>query len=251
MTVPPDSDNLFQPVNGAFLTTRWSLVVRAGESDEKTAQQAMAELCRDYWKPLFAYARRRGLSPEDAADLTQGFFLHAIDGDLIQRARAERGRFRSYLLTAMQQFFSNERRRAQTQKRGGDALTVSMDEMLEADHFPNEPADTQTPEAAFDRSWAFALLDRVFVQLGEDYAKAGRMELFEKLRPYLAGKTDLPSYETVGAELNMSAGAVGVAIHRMRKRYGELLREEVAHTVAEPDQIDSELQQLLAIVAGA
>lgn len=231
---------------GAFLTTRWSVVVRAGAGE---SQEALTQLCRDYWYPLYAFLRRRGLSLHDAQDVTQAFFLHIIGGALLTRASAERGRFRSYLLGALQNFLANEQRREHAEKRGGRETIVSIDGMQAEQRFALEPADTLTPETQFERSWAFALLERVCVRLRADYEQAGRAELFEKLQPYLAGKGQLAGYDNLGRELAMSASAVAVAIHRMRRRYGELLREEIAHTVASPDEVEEEIAYLLGVVA--
>ena len=232
--------------HGAFLTTRWSVVLRAGKDD---SQEALAQLCRDYWYPLYAFVRRRGRSMEDAQDVTQAFFLHVIEGQMLTRASAGQGRFRSYLLGALQNFLANEYRRGQTQKRGGGATLVSIDDMQAEERFALEPVDAMTPEMQFERSWAFALLERVCVRLGEDYAQAGRAGLFEKLQPYLAGKAQMAGYEELGRELAMSASAVAVAIHRMRRWYGELLRDEISHTVASPEEVEEEIAYLLAVVA--
>lgn len=238
-----------EPAGAQFRTTRWSVVLQAGEGDQPEARAALETLCQAYWYPLHAYLRRRGCDPEEARDLTQSFFLHAIDVDLIARARQEKGRFRSYLLASLQHFLAKERRREQTQKRGGGAVLVPIDALAAEERFAAEPSDPRTPEAQYERSWAFALLERVFARLGEDYARAGRPALYEKLRPYLAGKAGMPGYETLGAELGLSANAVGVAIHRMRQRYGELLRDEIAQTVASPEEVESELAHLLKVVA--
>ena len=222
---------------------------RRGEGDARTALET---LCRAYWYPLHAYLRRRGCSPDDALDLTQAFFLHIIDGDLLARADAERGRFRSYLLTALQHFMAKEHRRAQAQKRGGGAVTVSIDAGDAEERFALEPADLRTPEAQYERSWALALLERGFARLSEDYAKAGRAVLFEALRPYLAGKSGLAGYEALGATLGMGVSAVTVAIHRMRRRYGERLREEIAQTVFDTVsglRVASSVQHLYSPVA--
>jgi RNA polymerase sigma-70 factor (ECF subfamily) len=224
-------------------------VLEAGRP-EGDARAALEALCRAYWYPLHAYLRRRGCDPEEARDLTQGFFLHAMDADLIQRARREKGRFRSYLLTSLQHFLASERRREHRQKRGGGAVTVSIDAMKAEERLAAEPSDTRTPEALFERSWAFALIERVFARLAADYERMGRAEVFARLRPYLAGKDGQAGYESVGAALGMNANAVGVAIHRMRQRYGELLRDEIAQTVASPGEVEEELAHLLRVVAG-
>jgi RNA polymerase sigma factor (sigma-70 family) len=229
-----------------FLTTRWSVVLRAGAGE---SEDALAQLCRDYWYPLYAFVRRRGFSVHDAQDLTQGFFASVLDGTLLARAREEKGRFRSYILRALQHYVANEQRRNGTQKRGGGTTFVAIDQLEGEERFSLEPVETMTPESQFERSWAFALLARVMERLHEEYQLAHRPELFEKLQPYLAGKGQLAGYESLGRELAMSTSAVTVAIHRMRRRYGELLREEIAQTVSSPDEVDEELACLRGIVA--
>jgi RNA polymerase sigma factor (sigma-70 family) len=230
----------------AFLTTRWSVVLRAGtgESDE-----ALAQLCRDYWYPLYAFVRRRGFSTHDAQDLTQGFFAHVLDGTLLARAREEKGRFRSYILRALQHYVANEQRHSGTQRRGGGTTFVAIDHLEGEQRFALEPVAAMTPESQFERSWAFALLERVMEQLHTEYRHANRLELFEKLQPYLAGKGQLAGYESLGRALAMSTSAVAVAIHRMRRRYGELLRQEIAQTISSFEDVDEELVYLHGIVA--
>lgn len=231
-----------------FLTTRWTLVVQAGgESTE--AEAALAQLCRDYWYPLYAFARRRGLITQDAQDATQGFFLHLLQGGMLKRASAERGKFRTFLLGAMQHFLTNEHRDRHRLKRGGGEVVLAMDAHSAEDRFALEPADPMTPEARFDRSWAFALIERVFGRLGAEFERAGRGELFAKIRPFLAAESARPGYAAVAQELGMSASAVGVTIHRMRQRYGEILREEILHTVSAPEELDGEIAYLLEVVA--
>ena len=234
---------------GLFLTTRWSVVLRANSEEAPDAAAAMAQLCRDYWYPLYAFVRRRGYAIEDAQDLTQGFFAKVIEEMVFAKASAEKGRLRSYLLGALQNFLASEYRRAQRQKRGGGTVILSIDENEAEKRYALEPADWQTPEAQFERSWAFALLERVVVRLAADYEKAGRAALFATLQPYLAGKEGMPGYGNLGRELAMSEGAVAVAIHRMRRRYGELLRDEIAQTVASPEEAEAEFAYLLQVVA--
>lgn len=236
----------FRGAAGAFATTRWSLVLRAGAAG---SHEALAQLCREYWYPLYAFLRRRGLAVPDAQDVTQAFFVHVIDGDLLSRADAEKGRFRSYLLGALQFFLNKEQRRQQAQKRGGREMIVSFDELQAEHRYALEPADALTPETQFERSWAFALLERVGGQLRSDYERAGREVLFAKLQPYLAGGAQLTSYAELGRELAMGEGAVAVAVHRMRRRFGELLRAEIAHTVGSPEEVEEEIAYLLAVVA--
>lgn len=236
------------PPHGAFMTTRWSLVIRAGKEGEE--EGALADICRDYWYPLYAYVRRRGFPEHDAQDLTQGFFQEILAGGMLGRASEDHGRFRSYLLGAVGNFLANERRRNGAAKRGGHAVTVSLDEEAHGEErYSREPADGVTPETQFERNWAFALLERVFVRLGDEYEAAGRAPLFATLRPYLAGKDGQEGYAALGAELGMSQGAVAVAIHRMRRRYGELLRDEIARTVADAAEVEEEIAYLLTVVA--
>lgn len=243
------------PVNEAhaFQTTRWTQVLLAGSGDAGASAdagvEALASLYRDYWYPLYAFVRRRGLDHADAQDATQGFFLHLIEVGTLKRAKAERGRFRSFLLGAMQNYLNNERRRERTAKRGGGDLVFSLDADTAAARFSREPADLSTPEVQFERNWAFALIERVFRRLGEDYERAGRTPLFEALHPFLAGESARPGYEAIGSELGMSPGAVGAAIFRMRRRYGELMREEIAHTVSTPQEVEEEISHLLAVLA--
>jgi RNA polymerase sigma factor (sigma-70 family) len=238
-----------KPGSPSFPDTRWSVVLRAGVETGSDGKIALERLCRDYWFPLYAFVRRRGHSPEDAEDVTQGFMLHLIEGPLLGRADQERGRFRSFLLGALQHFLAKELRRQQTVKRGGNREIVSLDAEEGERRFAQEPADEVTPEVQFERSWAFALLERVFARLRAEYERAGRAELFEKLEPYLAGKESMPGYEQLARQIGQSPSGVGVSIHRMRRRYGELLRDEIAQTVASPAEAESELVHLMAVVA--
>jgi RNA polymerase sigma-70 factor (ECF subfamily) len=238
-----------QPGSPVFPDTRWSVVLRAGLEAGGEAKAALERLCRDYWFPLYAFVRRRGYSPEDAEDVTQGFMLHLLEGPLLGRADRERGRFRSFLLGALQHFLAKEIRRQQTIKRGGGREVFSLDAEEGERRFAQEPADEVTPEVQFERSWAFALLERVFARLREEYEQAGRAELFEKLQPYLAGKENMPGYEHLARQVGLSPSGVGVSIHRMRRRYGELLRDEIAQTVSTPQEAEEELGHLMAVVA--
>jgi RNA polymerase sigma-70 factor (ECF subfamily) len=233
----------------AFPTTRWSVVQRADSDGDDAARTALAELCSAYWFPLYAFVRRRGFTPHDAQDFTQGFFLQLIEGGWLNRADADRGRFRSYLLGALGHFLANGQRRQQTIKRGGEMQFVSIDELQSEGRYELEAAYAVTPEMQFDRSWAVALLERVLARLATDYEKAARPELFATLQPYLAGKAGAPDYDEPARTLSMSRGAVTVAIHRMRRRYGELLRDEIAQTVASPEEVEAEIAYLLRVIA--
>lgn len=234
---------------GVFPSTRWSLVQRADSEGDDAARTALAELCGAYWFPLYAFVRRRGIPSHDAQDFTQGFFLQLIEGGWLNRAQADRGRFRSYLLGALGHFLSNEQRRQQTIKRGGGMQFVSIDEWQSEGRYELEAVDAMTPETQFDRSWAVALLERVLARLAADYERAARAELYATLQPYLAGKAGQPDHDELARRLSMSRGAVTVAIHRMRRRYGELLRDEIAQTVASPEEVEGEITHLLRVIA--
>jgi len=230
----------------AFLTTRWSMILRAGVDE---CEDALSKLCRGYWYPLYAYLRRCGHAVPDAQDLTQGFFEHLLSRQLLARADPQKGRFRSYLLGAIKNYLGHEYRHRNALKRGGGTSVEPIDEIEAERRFSLEPEDVLTPELQFERSWAFALLEQVGERLGEDYTRAGRVELFRKLLPCLAGRFDRAGYRDLGRELGISEGAVAVAVHRMRRRYGELLREEIAQTVETPAEVEAELAHLMKVVA--
>ncbi len=242
----PDDDLNHPPVT--FVTTRWTVVLKAG-AEEADSEAALAQLCRDYWYPLYAYARRRGLGRQDAEDATQGFFLHLMEGEMLKRASADRGKFRTFLLGSMQHFLANEHRAQSRLKRGGGLTCVELDSLEAEQRYTLEPADLRSPEAQFERSWAFALIDRVFRRLAAEYEKAGRKALFEKIRPFLAAESARPGYAALAQEVGMSANSVGVMIHRMRQRYGELLRQEILDTLSGQEELEGELDYLLAVVA--
>lgn len=240
----PDPLSPIPHARHAFQTTRWSLVMRAGEDG---CEDSLAKLCGGYWYPIYAYVRRRVPGIEDAQDITQGFFLHLLGGPVLARADREKGKFRSFLLGTLQNYLANEHRHRQALKRGGGMTLMPIDGIEAERRFSLEPVDELTPEVQFERGWAFALLEKVFDRLGDDYARAGRGELYEKLRPYLAGKEGMPDYGELGAALGMNANAVGVAIHRMRRRYGEILRDEIAQTVPSAGEVEAELSHLIGI----
>jgi RNA polymerase sigma-70 factor (ECF subfamily) len=233
-----------------FHTTRWSRVILAGDPSQPTAHEALASLCQDYWRPLYYFARRMGPSPEDAQDLTQGFIAGLLEQNGIARANRERGRFRSFLIGAFCHFLANYRRGQSALKRGGDQVLVSLDAESEAG-FPVQAIDGMTPELEFERTWALALLERVMGRLREEYAQAERLPLFEAMQPHLSGAAGRPGYARLAQELGMSEGAITMAMHRMRRRYGELLREEIAATVTTPEEVEDELRHLMNVVSGA
>ncbi len=231
-----------------FLTTRWSMVVAAGDSDDSGGPEALEDLCREYWFPLYAFERRRGTPPADAQDLVQSFFAEAIEKDYVKQANRERGRFRTFLIASFRHHASKEREKGRAQKRGGGRAPLPLDFADGESRVLLEPADDRTPERVFERRWALALLDRVMARLRAEEASAGRGDLFDGLRPYLAGEGGPPHAETA-ARLGMSEGAVKVAVHRLRRRYRDALREAIAETVADAAEVDDEIRHLLAALA--
>jgi len=237
-------------VAARFPTTRWSRVVRAGDPADPGARAALEDLCRDYWFPLYAFARRRELSPPEAEDLVQGFLADLLErGDLANVDRSK-GRFRSFLRAACEHYLANRRDCDRAAKRGGDVTIVSIERLDAERRYDQEPAHELTAERLFERQWALTLLGRVLERLETELAQAGKAELFARLRPALQGDHLAPSHAAVGAELGMSDGAVRVAAHRLRARYRELLREEVGRTTDDPAAIDEEIAELMQALSG-
>jgi RNA polymerase sigma-70 factor (ECF subfamily) len=232
-----------------FAITRWSVVVAAGQNDTKQSHAALEQLCRIYWYPLYAYARRRGHSPEDAQDLTQEFFARLLEHKWVARADRQRGRFRSFLLSAMGHFLSDEWDKARAQKRGGGATPIPLQLDTAETRYGHEPADNVTPEQIYERRWALALLQEVLRQLRAEYEQEGRSELFAALHPCLVGERTALPYADLAAKLGISEGTVKSAVHRLRQRYRAILRNEIAQTVAEPGDVDEELRHLFVVVA--
>ena len=239
------------PDRQAFTTTHWSLVLRAGQGNSKQAQNALAQLCRAYWFPLYAHARRRGCRPHDAEDLTQEFFAHLLERQALAVADPQRGKFRSFLLAAMNNFLATEWEKARAKKRGGGQPVLSLEMSAAEERFDLEPADHSTPDKAFDKQWALALLDEVLKKLEAKYANEGKSDLFTGLRQTLAGARESQPYAELSARLGISEGAVKVAVHRLRKRYRVLIQEEIANTVASPEEMDAEMRHLFAALAGS
>jgi RNA polymerase sigma factor (sigma-70 family) len=237
------------PTGKDFNTTHWSVVLAArGESAD--ARAALEKLCRLYWYPLYAFVRRQGHSPEDVEDLIQGFFARLLERKDLETVQRERGRFRSYLLVSLKHFLINEQYRARTEKRGGGQALIPLDEVQAEKKFALEPVDKSTPEKIFERRWALALLDKVLEQLRKEYETTDRLGLFESLRWFLSDEPAEQSQAQIGAKLGLSPGAVKQAVRRLRLRYRELLREEVAHTVATAADIDDEVRHLVAVLRG-
>jgi RNA polymerase sigma-70 factor (ECF subfamily) len=242
--IAPDSAR----ANPAFATTRWSIVLSAGHQSSPDAESALETLCRTYWYPLYAFARRRGSSPEDAADLTQEFFSRLLEKEYLLAADREKGRFRSFLLTMFKRFLLKEHDRAQAQKRGGGWKRLSIDIEAGEQRYGYEPADEWTPEALFERRWALTLLEQVIDRLQSDYEAKGKRRLFDQCKPFLTGAG--PPYEDLARELDMNDSAVRVAVHRLRERYREMLRQEVAQTIAGTDAVEEELNHLRSALRG-
>lgn len=229
-----------------FVTTHWSVVIRARQGDT-TAQQALSELCCTYWYPLYAFVRRLGQSPQDAEDLTQAFFTRLLEKNYIAAADQEKGRFRTFLLITLKRFLANEWDRQHAQKRGGFATVISIDQSLAESRFGAEPAHQETPDVLFERQWAMTLLEQVMARLQAEFAATDRAEQFTYLRACLTKDDAALPYAEIGARLGLTEPAVKMAVQRLRARYRELLRDEIAKTVASPDDIEDELRHLFAV----
>ena len=235
------------PIAHGFHTTRWSIVVSA-KGDSCGAHESLAKLCEAYWYPLYAFVRRQGMSEHDAQDLTQEFFARLLEKGWLGGVERERGKFRSWLLASMKHFLANEWDRANRLKRGGGQTVLSLDAQTAEARYALEPADPMTADRIFERRWALTLLEQVLVRLRKEFVAAGREKLFEELKAALAGgKVD---YAEIAARLNLNEGAVRVAVHRLRLRYRDLVRAEIAETVATEDEVDAEVQHLFAALAG-
>ena len=234
-----------------FHTTRWSRVVAAADQGGETAKAALADLCQAYWYPLYAFLRRRGHSADDATDLTQGFFAALLEKGYLADADPERGRFRSFLLTAISRFASKEHDKAMAQKRGGGRTVLSIDFVDGERRYRNEPADNWTPERIFERRWALTLLDRTLTGLRQDYQAAGKLPLFEAFKGFLTADSSPGPLRQLAGQLEMTEGAARVAIHRLRQKYREVLRAEIAQTVGAAEDVENELGILLAALRGS
>lgn len=224
-------------------------MLTAGRSDTPRAQDALAKLCQTYWHPLYAYVRRRGYSPEDAQDLTQEFFARLLERNAVSSVNRDKGRFRSFLLASLNHFLSDEWDKGRAQKRGSGKV-ISLDTQYAETWLREQPAQSLTPERAFELRWAIALLEQVHQRLEAEHRQQGKADLFDVLRPTLAGPGNSAPYAELGARLGLNEGAVKVAVHRLRQRYRALLRETIAETVASAEEVDEELRYLLRIVAG-
>jgi RNA polymerase sigma factor (sigma-70 family) len=237
--------------NATFATTHWSVVRAAAQSTDPQASVALEQLCRVYWYPLYAFLRRQGHSAEDAQDLVQGFFLHLLRGDILQTAEPGRGRFRSFLLGTLKHFLSDEKGKAEAQKRGGGQQFISWDLASAESRFRQEPADESSPDRLFERRWAMTILEQALDHLRAECAADARSELFEQLQGFVTGEKGPVSYAEAAANLDQSLSAVKSAIFRLRRRYHELVRDEVGQTVAEPAEVEGELRHMLEVFSRA
>jgi len=231
----------------AFTTTQWSVVLDA-QSESPSAQEALEKLCRIYWWPLYGFVRRQGYSPEEAQDLTQGFFAMMLERKDFDVVRREKGRLRSYLLASLKNFLAKAHRRAMTIKRGEGRPPVPLEELLVRERADLEAADTLSADRIYERRWALILLEQVLARLGEEYQVAGNSALFEQLKQMLGDEADRPSQAKIAQELRMNENAVKQAFHRLRRRYRLLLREEIAQTVAVPSDVEDELRHFITIL---
>lgn len=233
------------PPDDFFATTRWTIVLAAGDSDTPQSADALEALCRTYWFPLYAYVRRRGHAKEDAEDLTQAFFADLLGRRDFAKTDGERGRFRAFLLASLKNFLANEWDKKQRLKRGGQITHFSLDWQSADTQFQIADEAMRSPDEIFDREWAVALLERVILRLRDEWMAEGKAERFEKLKGFLTvGKGEIP-YAKAAEELLMDEGTLRVAVHRLRKRYRELLRNEVGQTLADPAMVEEELAVLL------
>jgi RNA polymerase sigma factor (sigma-70 family) len=234
---------------GQFATTRWSVILAAGDSASTQHEPALAALCQTYWFPLYAYLRRRGYDSHQAEDYTQGFFAGILERKGLQRADPKYGKFRSFFLACLKNFLADEWDRAQARKRGGDKKVLSLDFDAAASRYDREPAHGLSPEKLFERSWALTVLTRAMDRLRTEFTALDKQQLFDRLKVYLSAEKEAISYRDVAAELDMTEGAVKVAVHRLRRRYRELVRDEIAQTVATEAQVDEEIRDLFAALA--
>lgn len=248
MDVSRESDEFFDVRKGRFQTTQWSVVLAANQEDDAERFQALEELCRTYWYPVYAFIRRQGYEAHDAQDLAQGFFAHLLERETINAARSDKGRFRSFLLGALKNFLGYEARKQATIKRGGKAVLVSIDAEECEERYGHDLPSVTAPDQLYLRAWADSLLNSALGLLRRDYIQAGKERLLEGLLPYLASGEHEGSYRELATTLDLSVGAVTMSVHRMRKRYGELLREQIAQTVGTPAEIDEELSFLLSVL---
>jgi RNA polymerase sigma factor (sigma-70 family) len=234
---------------GRFATTHWSVIMAASDSASAQHEPALSTLCQTYWFPLYAYLRRRGYDSHQAEDYTQGFFAGILERKGLRQADPKYGKFRSFLLASLKNFLADEWDRARAQKRGGDKKVLSLDFDAAASRYEREPVHRLSPEKLFERSWALTVLTSAMDRLKAESTASDKQQLFNRLKVYLTAEKDAVSYRDVAAKLNMTEGAVKVAVHRLRRRYRELVRDEIAQTVTNEAQVDEEIRDLFTALA--
>ena len=249
MPDPMPSDSTGRP-SGEFATTLWTVVLQAGSAETTASRQALEWLGQAYWYPLYAHIRRRGHPPQDAQDLVQGFFASLIERSPFGRLTADRGRFRSFLLAALGNYLADERDRRHAAKRGGGQTLLSLDETTAEDRYAFEPAASTSPEKDFDRRWAHSVLERALDALAQEQAAAGKQRVFERLRVFLTDATGRSDYTESAEELKVPANTVAATVRRLRQRYRELVRAEIAETLGQPADVDAEMGHLLDALRG-
>lgn len=234
---------------GGFATTHWSIILAASDSASSQHEPALSSLCQTYWFPLYAYLRRRGHDSHQAEDYTQGFFAGILERKALQKADPKYGKFRSFLLASLKNFLADEWDRDRAQKRGGDKKVLSLDFNAAASRYEQDPAHHMSPEKLFERSWALTVLSRAMERLKAESTLSDKQQLFDCLKIYLAAEKNAVPYKDVATKLNMTEGAVKVTVHRIRRRYRELVRHEIAQTVTTEAQVDEEIRDLFAALA--
>jgi len=231
----------------AFATTHWSVVLEA-QGESPAAREALEKLCRTYWRPIFAFLRRQGIGPTEAEDITQGFFTELLERRSLSAVRKEKGRLRSFLLGGLKYFLANEQRRAMAIKRGKGQRLIPLEELCADERIEMEPSDPLTAEMIYERRWALTVLERVLSRLKDEYRAGGNAALFDSLKQLLPDEPGAPSQADIAAQLGMTENALRQAFYRFRQRYQSLLREEIAHTVATPGDIEDELRHLISVL---
>lgn len=253
--LPPkhDVDGFGAPRPGAspvFATTRWSVVLRARDEGADESARALEQLCREYWYPIYAFARRQGHAPADAEDLTQGFFLLFLERAFVRKVDPGKGKFRTYLLSAFKNYLIDEHHRAAAEKRGGGRRLLSLDQPEPEDRYRLEAVDTMDPQRQYETSWAMTLLELVLRTLGREFEEADKGALFADLKAHLLAEPTAETYEAIGRRHGLSESAVTNVVYRMRKRYKEIFRQTVLDTLDEPSEFEAEMHSLLTILGG-
>ena len=229
-------------------TTQWSQVLAARDGSETEARRALESLCETYWLPMYAYARSLGHDSDQARDLTQGFFTYLVEKNILQSVEPSLGRFRSFLFASIKHFIAHHHRKAQALKRGGRATTISLDSDAAEEGLTSVPIDSMTPEQVFEYRWGLTVVERALDRLSSEWAERNKAGIFDRLKPHLTGQEPKVPFREVAADLDMSDVAIRGAMYRLRQRYGQLIRAEIAETVADPTEIDDEVRYLLSVI---